>query len=129
MSSISSVDSNLESPLKNFETAGDNGNLGLQAFYGVFIGFSFFALLGVLLTVCCDKYGCRHLMYFSCVFLFIVGLVGFILVSFISVAIPVITWGCSYLDVTLASETGFKGTHISTQLIWTIFWELQWPTS
>ena len=81
--------------------------MGLQAFYGVFIGFGFFALLGALLTACCDKYGCRYLMYFSCVFLFIVGLIGFLIATIISLIIPATTWGCSFLDVTLASDAGF----------------------
>eukprot|EP00178_Gracilaria_changii_P006847 TRINITY_DN22220_c0_g1_i1.p1 TRINITY_DN22220_c0_g1~~TRINITY_DN22220_c0_g1_i1.p1 ORF type:complete len:294 (-),score=9.45 TRINITY_DN22220_c0_g1_i1:1071-1952(-) len=101
--SIKSVDSSLESSLKIGQTAGDNANMGLQAFYGVFIGFGFFALLGALLTACCDKYGCRYLMYFSCVFLFIAALIGFLVSTFLSVAVPATTWGCSFLDVTIAS--------------------------
>ena len=109
VNSITDVDKQLGTSLTSMDTAGDNGNIGLQAFYGVFIAFSFFALLGVLLTACCDKYGCRHLMYFSCFFLFIAGLVGFLVVTVLSIALPVVTWGCSYLDTTLASETGFKG--------------------
>ena len=101
----------MESPMKNTKMAGDNGNMGLQAFYGVFIGFGFFALLGTLLTVCCDKYGCRYLMYFSCIFLFIVGLIGFLISSILSFVVPVTTWGCSYLDVTLGSESGFTSNY------------------
>ena len=108
VNSIVKIDNSLESPLKLTQSGGNNGNMGLQAFYGVFIGFGFFALLGALLTVCCDKYGCRHLMYFSCVFLFIAGLVGFLLVTLISVVIPAATWGCSFMDVTLGSSAGFN---------------------
>ena len=103
VSSVSNVDTNLGNSLGNIQTAGDNGNMGLQAFYGIFIGFSFFALLGVLLTACCDKYGCRHLMYFSCIFLFIAGFIGFFVAFLLSIFLPAMTWGCSYLDTTLAS--------------------------
>ena len=115
VNSVTDVDSKLDTPLNGVEAAGSNGNIGLQAFYGVFIGFSFFALLGVLLTACCDKYGCRHLMYFSCVFLFIAGLVGFLIVTIISILLPPVTWGCSYFDTTLASEAGFTGTFLDIQ--------------
>ena len=113
--SITNVDNSLQSPLKLTQTAGDNGNMALQAFYGVFIGFGFFALLGALLTACCDKYGCRYLMYFSCVFLFVVGLIGFLIATVLSVVIPAATWGCSFMDVTLASESGFT-TNLNTAL-------------
>lgn len=115
--SLDKVDKNLNSPLKLFKTAGSNGNMGLQAFYGVLIGFSFFALLGTLLTVCCDKYKCRYLMYFSCIFLFIAGLLSFLLSSFFSMFIPPITWGCSFLDVALSSKSGFTGNTLVIQLI------------
>jgi uncharacterized protein YukE len=122
-SSITSVDSNLEGALGNVKKAGDNGNVGLQAFYGVFIGFGFFALLGTLLTACCDKYGCRYLMYFSCFFLFIAGLIGFFIAVLISIFIPAVTWGCSFLDVTLASQAGFNGTPAFTQPTWAPSWD------
>lgn len=90
------------------KTGGDNGNMGLQAYYGVMIGFSFFALLGGLLTVCCDKYGCRHLMYFSCVVLFVATLIGFFLATIFSVIVPAMTWGCDFIDVSLSSDANFK---------------------
>ena len=96
---------------------GDNGNMALQAFYGVFIGFSFFALLGALLTACCDKYGCRHLMYFSCLFLFLVGFLGFFISFILSIIIPPATWGCSWFDVAVTNAAGFQGIHALIQLI------------
>jgi hypothetical protein len=108
--SVTKLDNNLNSPLKPLKTAGANGNMGLQAFYGVLIGFSFFTLLGTLLTVCCDKYKCRYLMYFSCIFLFLTGLLSFLLSSLFSMFIPPMTWGCSYLDVALKDKAGFTGT-------------------
>lgn len=83
--------------------------MGIQVFFGVVIGFSCLALLGALLTVCCDKYGCRHLMYFSCLFLFIGALVGFFISTLFSVLVPFFTWTCSYLDYTILSSANFQG--------------------
>lgn len=108
VTSVSDINNMLKSGLSMVKLTGNNGNMGLQAYYGVLIGFSFFALLGVLLTACCDKYGCRHLMYFSCIFLFLAGFIGFFLSTIFSVLLPPITWGCSYLDVALGSDSGFK---------------------
>lgn len=108
VTSVSDINNMLKSGLSMVKHTGNNGNMGLQAYYGVLIGFSFFALLGVLLTACCDKYGCRHLMYFSCIFLFLAGFIGFLLSTIFSVLLPPITWGCSFLDVALESDSGFK---------------------
>lgn len=112
--SVTKLDNNLNSPLKPLKAAGTNGNMGLQAFYGVLIGFSFFTFLGSLLTVCCDKYKCRYLMYFSCIFLFLTGLLSFLLSSMFSMFIPPMTWGCSYLDVALKDKAGFTGKNLLT---------------
>jgi len=109
-SSINNVDNSLGGPLGSVNSAGTKGNMGLQAFYGVFIAFGFLGLLGTLLTVCCDKYGCRHLIYFSCLILFIIGLLGALLSTIFSILVPVLTWGCSFMDTTLATQAGFTGT-------------------
>lgn len=110
VNSIQDVDKMVGSPLKLVKTAGDNGNMGLMAFYGVMIGFSFFTLLGALLTACCDKYKCRYLMYFSCIFLFLAGLIGFLLSTIFSAIIPPMTWGCSFIEVSLGTQAGFTST-------------------
>lgn len=111
-SSIKNLDTSIVGPVGTMGTVGSNGNMGLQAFYGVFIGFASLALLGTLLTACCDKYGCRHLIYFSCLIMFLVGLFGALFATIFSVLIPFFTWGCSYLDVTLGSSAGFNGTNV-----------------
>lgn len=84
------------------------GNIGMQGFYGFLIAFSFFAILGALLTACCDKPGCRHLMYFSCIFLFIGGFIAFWIAVIFSIFVPIFTWTCSFLDVTIGSDAGFR---------------------
>ena len=89
--------------------------LGLQAIYGFLIGFSFLTLIGALLTVCCNKYGCRHLMYFSCVFLVAGAFLPFLVAFLLSFTVPIFTWTCDYLDVTLASDTGYRSKPASMQ--------------
>ncbi len=86
------------------------GNVGMQAFYGALVGFSIFGLLGLMLTACCQKTGCRHLMYISCFVLFLMGWATFIIAVMFSVLVPVFTWTCSYLDVAMANSTGFQST-------------------
>jgi hypothetical protein len=112
ITNINSMDNSIGGAIGIMDNVGQNGNMGLQAFYGVFIGFASLALLGTLLTACCDKYGCRHLVYFSCLIMFLVGLIGALLSTIFSLFIPVFTWGCSFLDVTLGSQTGFTGTNV-----------------
>jgi hypothetical protein len=101
--SVTSADNNLGSLLSSFNTPGQYGSMGMQIFYGVLIGFSCLALLGALLTVCCDKYGCRYLMYFSCLIFFLGAFIGFFISTLFSFFVPVFTWTCSYLDYTLLS--------------------------
>jgi tetrahydromethanopterin S-methyltransferase subunit B len=113
---ISNMDSSLGSFLGFFSYPGSYGNMGMQAFYGVLIGFSFLALIGALLTVCCDKPGCRHLMYFACIFLFIGALIGFMISVLFSIFVPLFTWTCSYLSVGLASSAGFSSKYAIIQL-------------
>ena len=116
ISSFTNIDTNLGNPLETVKYWGDTVDTLLKVFYSFFISFSFVALLGVFLTAFCHRYACRYLMYIACVFLFIIGVVGFILVVLLSVVIPVITWGCSYLDVTMSSESSFLGNNLLIQL-------------
>ena len=127
-SSITKVDNSLGGFLGGANNAGTNGNMALQAFYGVFIGFGVLALLGTLLTACCDKYGCRHLLYFSCFIMFLVAIFAALLSTLFSVFLPIMTWGCSFLDTTL-TQTGFQSTLESMQPIWALPLEPQWPDS
>lgn len=82
----------------------------VEIFYGVIIGFSLLALLGVLLMTFCDKYKCRHLMYFSCIFLFFIGIVGFLLSSLFSIIVPVLYLGCGFITTSFSSSANFTGT-------------------
>jgi hypothetical protein len=108
---VKNMDDSLGTYLKLINIPGSYGNMGMQAFYGFLIGFSFFALLGTILMACCDKPGCRHLIYFSCIFLFIGGLLAFFISVLFSIMVPFFTWTCSYLDVAVGSSTGFQGNY------------------
>jgi len=103
------MDTSLGNYLDFVNMPSDYGTMGMQIFYGIMIAFSFFALIGALLTACCNKYGCRHLMYFSCIFLFLIGLIGFLVSVLFSILVPILTWTCSYMDIAMADQTGFQG--------------------
>ena len=113
---VNKMDDNLGSFLSILKTPGTYGNVGMQGFYGFLIGFSFFSLLGVLLMACCDKTGCRHLVYLSCIFLFLGGLLTFIIAVMFSIMVPFFTWTCSYLDVAVSSPAGFSSKSYLTKI-------------
>jgi hypothetical protein len=113
VSDIEGMDSSFGGMIGLFSMPATFGNMGMQGFYGFLIAFSFFALLGALLTACCNKPGCRYLMYFSCIFLFLAGLLSLLISVIFSLLVPTFTWTCAYLDVTTADVTGFNGTIIS----------------
>lgn len=106
--SINDMEKNMKIFLNFLSLPKSYGNIGLQGFYGFMMLFSTLALIGALLTVCCNKYGCRHLMYFSCIFIFLATLLTFFIAFLFSILFPVFTWMCSYLDYSLLNETNFK---------------------
>lgn len=106
---IDGMDSSFGTIVGLFSMPSSFGDMGMQAFYGFLIGFSFFALLGALLTACCNKPGCRYLMYFACIFLFLGGFLSLFISIIFSLLVPTFTWTCSYLDVTMADSIGFNG--------------------
>ena len=79
--------------------------LGVIIFFGVTIGLSVLALLGLVLTAFFDKAKCRHLMYFACVFMTIILLVGFLLSTLFAIFSPVLYMACSVLNPALANKT------------------------
>jgi hypothetical protein len=114
---VNSMDKKLGDYISYLKTPGTYGNLGMQGFYGFFIAFSFFSLLGVLLMACCDKPGCRHLMYFTCIFLFIGAFIAFLISIIFSIMVPLFTWTCSYIDVSLSGTAGFTSNFAFIKLI------------
>lgn len=76
-------------------------------YYGAVIGLSVLALLGAIIMACFDKPGCRHLMYVSCVVMFLICIVGFLLSFLLSVIIPILYMGCSVVSPALDSSATF----------------------
>lgn len=103
---INDLDSSLSSILDVMETPKSAGTLVISLIYGIMLGLSVLALLGVVLMTFCDKYKCRYLMYFSCVILFFLGILGFLIAIIFSILVPVFFLLCEWLDVTMTS-TGF----------------------
>lgn len=73
-------------------------------------------LIGTLLMAFCDKTRCRYLVYFSCFFLFWIGVAGFLLSGLFSVLTPAVYFGCQFIDFSLASSLNFDCTSPITQL-------------
>jgi len=105
---MNKFDDTLNNMLSFMAAPSSYGSMAVQAFYGVMIGFSSLTLLGTILTVCCGKFSCRNLMYLGCIFLFIAALIGFIIAIVLSILVPVFSWTCSYLDVTLQDSASFN---------------------
>lgn len=101
------LDDKLASLLSILDIPAKYANLIMQCFYGVLIGLSVLGVVGVLFTVLFRRIGCRHVMYTSCIGLFIIGWVAFIIAVVFSVLVPLLTWTCSFLDVAVGSLTGF----------------------
>ena len=78
-------------------------------FYGCVLGFSVLTICGLVLIKCFKNVGCRHLLYFSCFFMFFLCLVGLIFSSALSLIIPIFYYSCDYLNASLASAESFKG--------------------
>jgi hypothetical protein len=105
---ITDFDSSLSSTLSLIDTPKKMGTMVISIVYGVMLGLSVLALLGVVLMTFCDKYKCRYLMYFSCVILFFLGILGFLIAMIFSIIVPVLYLLCGWLDVTVTTA-GFAG--------------------
>ena len=80
----------------------------LTAFFGAIVGLGILAILGAILMAFCDKYKCRYLIYFSCCFLFLIGIIGFLIAIVLSIVVPAIYWACVFTTFTLSSPDNFK---------------------
>lgn len=86
----------------------DGITIGVSVYFGVVIGFTVLAIIGCLLMSFCDKFKCRYLIYFSCLILFVIGIIGFLFSTIFSVMTPVLYYSCEFVDYTLASPANFK---------------------
>lgn len=102
---IRDLDNSLSSSLELMDTPKSMGTMVISVIYGVMLGLSVLAMLGVVLMTFCDKYKCRYLMYFSCVILFFLGILGFLIAMIFSIIVPIMYFLCGWLDVTLQAST------------------------
>jgi hypothetical protein len=108
--SLTSADSSVAGYMDTAASKKPLINLGVQLVYGVTVGFASLMLIGTLLMAFCDKTRCRYLVYFSCFFLFWIGVAGFLLSGLFSVLTPAVYFGCQFIDFSLDSSANFDGT-------------------
>ena len=103
-----------------FKNAFDNKSLvvmGVNLVYGVTIAFASLMLLGAIMIAFCDKTNCRYLIYFTCIFFFIIGTLGFFLTIIFSIVAPLTFFGCQFINFSLSSATNFNSKPIIIQVI------------
>jgi hypothetical protein len=110
------MDNSLYSTLNTVDTQNSNIQTAVKLVYGLTIGLASVMLLSTLLVAFCDKIKCRYLMYFTCVILFFIGVIGFLLSVIFSIASPVVYFGCQFLDFSLSSSTNFNCKQFLIQL-------------
>ena len=71
------------------------------------IVFSILGLVGAFIMTFCSKPACRHLIYVSCVFLFLFAIIGFLLSTIFSLIVPSLFFTCGFLDYALESPANF----------------------
>ena len=76
----------------------------IQLPYIVIIGLSVLIMLGSILILLCDMAKCRYLLYFLCMFIFIIAFVGLFITTFISVSLPLLSWTCDYMNVAFSDK-------------------------
>lgn len=80
----------------------------LSVFYGMIFGFAILGLVGSILITFCTVIRTRLIMYFTCGFLTVFGLVGFIFLIFLGFVHPQASQVCAYADKRLTSGTQTK---------------------
>ena len=97
----------------SLSTASSDSNYlltGAKVLYTATIAMASLMLLGALLVSFCDKTNCRYLIYVTCFFLFLLGLLGFTLSIVLSVLTPAVYFGCQYMNFSLNSPANFNST-------------------
>jgi hypothetical protein len=109
---ITTYNGNVNTLLSGTTTPASMGTMVIQIFYGVSLGLAVVSLVGVVLMTFCDKFKCRYLMYFACLFMFFIGLIGFLIAVIFSIIVPFLYWGCEWISTTTGSQTGFNSTFL-----------------
>jgi hypothetical protein len=70
--------------------------ISVQVYSSVALSMAVLCLVGAILMTFRQKYRCRYLIYFTCVFMVILAIFGFLITSFLSIALPLTSWTCDY---------------------------------
>ena len=81
-------------------------NIGFKMFYGVITAFAALGALAALLMAGCAVVRARMLVYCTCAFLMLMGVVSFVLAIAATYALPIMSQICAYGDRQLATPEG-----------------------
>ena len=99
--SVGNFDDNIGTFLGTFDEPKEDTTLALYIFYGCLLFLCLSSIVVVIVMFCCRKSTLRYLLYSVCAVLTLACLVSFVAVIVLSVAVPIFTWTCDYLEVTL----------------------------
>lgn len=80
----------------------------LTGIYAVLIAISAIAMAATILTIICSFYKCRLLLYSTCVIIFFIGIICFVVVTLISILLMLVYFGCDVTTYTLSSPSNFQ---------------------
>ena len=80
----------------------------LSAYYGMVFGFAILGFVGSILIAFCTVIRARLIMYFTCGFLVLLGLAGFVFLVYLAFVHPQMNQICSYADKRLVSGNATK---------------------
>ena len=109
---LSTIISSAENVINKFGPTFDMGttltgiNTGIQAFYGTILALGLLGIIGAIVLACCTVVKARHIIYCTCTFLLLLGLVSFILLIAFGIVYPNVAQICSYVDRKLATGSG-----------------------
>ena len=72
----------------------------------MFFGLALVGAIGAIILACFSVVKVRLIMYFACVFLFIIGLFSFSLMIILSALAPTLSQTCRYMDTKFSTGTG-----------------------
>ena len=119
LSSATTQSTTLKSSISsNSRTANDNlknGSNSISAFRTVnqilpivAIVLAVFSIVIVLCLCNAKRDGCRCLLYLLCFLLFLLTLLAFFVAVFLSIMVPVTTWGCNFFQDSFSSQLSFQ---------------------
>jgi hypothetical protein len=79
-------------------------------FFGAVLGLAVIALLGVIIMACFNKVGCRYLMYFSCVLMTVITILGSLLSFILSFLMPILFLACTVINTGIDTSSSFSST-------------------